>query len=77
MIIEETGEEWMPSRREFSSSPGFSKEEKRPREKEFCGVCEYDEALIAPDMEGDLATKIDLALSKLDKLDTIEKAWTA
>ena len=51
----------------------FSPEEKRTREKEFCGVCEYDEALTAPDMAGDLATKMDLALSKLDKLDTIEK----
>ena len=51
----------------------FSPEEKRTREKEFCGVCENDEALTAPDMAGDLATKMDLALSKLDKLDTIEK----
>ena len=51
----------------------FSPEEKRTREKEFCRVCEYDEALTAPDMAGDLATKMDLALSELDKLDTIEK----
>ena len=51
----------------------FSPEEKRTREKEFCWVCEYDEALTAPDMAGDWATKMDLALSKLDKLDTVEK----
>ena len=51
----------------------FSLEEKRTQEKEFCGVCENDEALTAPDMAGDLATKMDLALPKLDKLDTFEK----
>ena len=52
-----------------------SPEEKRTWEKEFCGVCtcKYDKVLTAPDMAGDLATKMDLALSKLDKLDTIEK----
>ena len=43
------------------------------REKEFRGVCEYDEALTAPDMAGDLVTKMDSALFKLDILDTIEK----
>ena len=50
-----------------------SLEEKRTREKEFCRVCENDTVLTALDMAGDLATKMDLALSKLDKLDTIEK----
>ena len=44
-----------------------SPEEKRTREKEFCGVCENNEVLTALDMAGDLATKMDLALSKLDK----------
>ena len=63
-------------RKDSSISPisiKSSPEEKRPREKEFCGVCEYDEALTAPDMTGDLVTKMDLALFKLDILDTIEK----
>ena len=46
-----------------------SPEEKGTREKEFSGVCENDEVLTALDMAGDLATKMDLALSKLDKLD--------
>ena len=50
-----------------------SPKEMRTREKEFCGVCENDEVLTALDMAGDLATKMDLALSRLDKLDTIEK----
>ena len=50
-----------------------SPEEKRTREEEFCEVSENDEAITALDMAGDLATKMDLALSKLEKLDTIEK----
>ena len=50
-----------------------SPEEKRTREEEFCEVSENDEATTALDMAGDLATKMDLALSKLEKLDTIEK----
>ena len=57
-------------------APDFTNqlEEKRTREEEFCGVCENDEELTIPDMAGDLATKIDLALSKLDKPETIEKS---
>ena len=50
-----------------------SPEEKRTREKELCRVCENDEVLTTLDIAGDLVTKMDLALSKLDKLDTIEK----
>ena len=51
----------------------FSPEEKRTREEEFCEVSENDKVLTALDMAKDLATKMDLALSKLNKLDTIEK----
>ena len=49
-----------------------SPEEKRTREEGFCEFSENDEVLTALDMAGDLATKMDLALSKLEKLDIIE-----
>ena len=51
----------------------FSPEEKRTREEELCEVSENDVVLTALDMAKDLATKMDLALSKLNKLDIIEK----
>ena len=54
------------------NSSKFSPEEKRTREEEFCEVSGNDEVLTAVDMAKDLATKMDLALSKLNKLDTIE-----
>ena len=50
----------------------FSPEKKRTREEEFCEVSENDEVLTALDMAKDLATKMDLALFKLNKLETID-----
>jgi len=49
-----------------------SPEKKRTREEEFCEVSGSDEVFTAINMAGNLATKVDFALSKLDKLDIIE-----
>ncbi|KAL9982122.1 hypothetical protein ACROYT_G010927 [Oculina patagonica] len=45
---------------------------KKARDREECDLLEIDEALTATNMDGELASKMDLALSKLAKLDKLD-----
>ncbi len=62
-------------KRKVSSISPISKcspDGKKARDREECDLLEIDEALTATNMDGELASKMDLALSKLAKLDKLD-----